>query len=122
MDDFALICRTYGENTKWFLVPKVINLDSHSGSMEIEFEHLPDGTLYYSQYGRMSELFQPERIEILAALRKLIHDVPEESSIVTPAADRLQAISTEYCDNPECCPPANLTNGQPSIFDEWETA
>lgn len=123
MTDFALVCRTYAGQTNWYFIPRVEAIHMGGTMMELDFGDMPDGTNYYCQRDRMQALFQPEYIEIFAALRKLIHDVPEQPGVVTPAANGWETLSDEdHCGNPECCPPIDELTRPPSVFDEWETA
>lgn len=133
MTDFALVCRTYAGQTNWYFIPRITNRHMTDYTLELEFGAMPDGTNYYVQQGRLQELFQPEHIEILAALRKLIHDVPEGDdpwppirearNVVEPPVAGWETLSDEdHCGNPECCPPIDELTRPPSVFDEWETA
>lgn len=130
MIDFALICRTYGEQTNWYFVPRVSNVNVSGVTVELEAGELEDGTRYTVQAERMESLFLPANLDILAALRKLIHDVPPSRIASLDEAGRLSVNymptglsftetppidESERCNNPECCPPLTREEDAPAI-------
>lgn len=130
MTDFALVCRTYAGEPNWYFVPKVSTFNIEGVVLELEMGTTEDGTRYFSQPVRMDSLFLPANLEILAALRKLIHDVPVTR---TPSLDDSGRLTvnmmpaglsfpetppideSERCNNPECCPPIYRADGEPAI-------
>lgn len=130
MTDFALVCRTYAGEPNWYFVPKVSTFNIEGVVLELEMGTTEDGTRYSSQPVRMDSLFLPANLEILAALRKLIHDVPPTR---IPSLDENGRLAVDYtpislsfpetpptyegdrCDNPECCPPILRADGEPAI-------
>lgn len=132
MTDFALVCRTYAGEPNWYFVPRVSTFNIEGVVLELEMGTTEDGTRYSSQPVRMDSLFLPANLEILAALRKLIHDVPptripslDDSGRLTvdmmpaglsfPEQDSEDFLENDRCNNPECCPPLIRADGEPAI-------